>query len=218
MVKYLVLLAALSLALSGCGRNMYDQEGKYETYETSDLFADGTSARPLIEGTVTRTRGDVNDAFFTGQAADGSFISESPIPVTEETLARGQERYNIYCSPCHNYNGNGMGMIVQKGLYQPASFHETRLQQQPIGYYFWAITNGFGAGASPLADSPNMYSYASRIPPEDRWAISNYIKVMQYSQYADPANLPEGVRGQLERAGQQASQQNLQAAQEGSQE
>ena len=217
-MRYFLLLAAFSLLLAGCGRNMYDQEGKYETYETSDMFEDGTSARPLLEGTVTRTRGDVNEMFFTGQTAEGGFLSESPIPVTEETLARGQERYNIYCSPCHNFNGNGQGMIVQKGLYQPASLHETRLQQQPIGYYFWVITNGFGAGASPLDGSPNMYSYASRIPPEDRWAISNYIKAMQYSQYADPANLPENIRGQLERSQSQGAQQNVQTAQEGGQE
>ena len=210
MTRYVLLLAAFGLLLAGCGRNMYDQEGKYETYETSDLFEDGTSARPLIEGTVTRTRGDVNEAFFTGQDANG-LLTESPIPITEETLARGQERYNIYCSPCHNFNGNGMGMIVQKGFVQPASFHEQRLQQSPVGYFYNAITNGFG----------RMYSYASRIPPEDRWAISAYIKTMQFSQYADPANLPEDVRGQLERAQAQTQQTQTaqgQTAQEGGQE
>ena len=215
-MRYFLLLVALGSLLAGCGRNMYDQKGRYQVYDQSDLFADGTSSRPLIEGTVTRERGDVNPSFYTGQTAGGGFISESPIPVTEETLARGQERYNIYCSPCHNFNGNGRGMIVQKGFYEPASFHETRLQQQPIGYYFWVITNGFGAGASPLQGEPNMYSYASRIPPEDRWAISNYIKAMQYSQYADPANLPEDVRSQLEQTQSQA--QPVQTAQEGGQE
>ena len=206
-MRYVLLFISLGLLLSGCGRNMYDQKGKYETYEPSDMFEDGTSARPLLEGTVTRTRGDVNDAFFTGQDANG-LLTESPIPITEETLARGQERYNIYCSPCHNFNGNGMGMIVQKGFVQPTSFHDQRLQQSPVGYFYNSITNGFG----------RMYSYASRIPPEDRWAIAAYIKTMQYSQFADPANLPEGVRSQLEQSQSQGAAQNVLSAQQGGQE
>lgn len=185
-MRYL-LLAAL-LTLTGCGKNMYDQ-AKYEPYDASPLFEDGTSSRPLVGGTVSRSRGEVDEVFFTGQA-DGGLATELPLELTEAVLQRGQERYNIYCSPCHNYSGNGEGMIVQKGFVQPASFHDARLQAAPVGYFFQVITNGFG----------RMYPYASRVPPEDRWAIAAYIRTLQYSQAAPVADLPADVQERLERS------------------
>lgn len=157
---------------------MYDQP-KAELYEASPFFADGTSARPIIEGTVSRDRGAISPSFYTGLDT-GGLMTDVPIDLTFEVLARGQERYNIYCSPCHNYNGDGLGVIVQKGMVQPASFHEQRLRESPVGYFFNAMTNGFG----------RMYSYASRIPPEDRWAITAYIKALQLSQYASADDIP----------------------------
>ncbi len=184
----LLFIAALLLVLTGCGRNMYEQ-AKYQEDEPSLLFADGASSRPLVDGTVSRSRGAIDEVFFTGQDANG-LVTEVPMDVTEAVLKRGQERYNIYCAPCHNYSGNGRGMIVQKGFVQPTSFHDPRLQAAPVGYFFNTITNGFG----------RMYSYASRVPPEDRWAISAYIKTLQYSQNAPIADLPENVRQQLTQA------------------
>ena len=184
----LLFIAALLLALTGCGRNMYEQ-AKYQEDEPSSFFADGTSSRPLVEGTVSRSRGAIAEVFFTGQNENG-FVTEVPMDVTEAVLKRGQERFNIYCSPCHNYSGNGEGMIVQKGFVQPTSFHDPRLRASPVGYFFNAITNGFG----------RMYSYASRVPPEDRWAIAAYIKTLQYSQNAPVADLPENLRQQLSQA------------------
>jgi len=186
MIRILFLAALSTLLLTGCGRNMYDQ-AKYQVDEPSSLFQNGTSNRPLPEGTVTRTRGAVNPSFYTGQGENG-LLRELPIPLTQEVLNRGQQRYNIYCSPCHNYSGDGNGTIVQKGFVQPASFHEQRLRDQPVGYFFNVITNGYG----------RMYPYASRIPPEDRWAISAYVRALQLSQNAPVDALPENVREQLE--------------------
>ncbi len=185
------LLSAL-IILTGCGRNMYDQ-ARYEPYDASPMFEDGTSSRLLPEGTVSRSRGEVSEVFFTGQGENG-LATEVPLELTEAVLQRGQERYNIYCSPCHNYSGNGEGMIVQKGFVQPASFHDPRLKAAPVGYFFQVITNGFG----------RMYPYASRVPPEDRWAIAAYIRTLQYSQAAPVADLPEDVRERLEEAQQSA--------------
>ena len=116
----LLLLAALLALLSGCGRNMYDQ-AKFGTYDASPFYTDGASARPLLENTVSRSRGEVDAGYYTGQSPDG-IAAELPFELTEAVLERGQERYNIYCAPCHNYSGNGQGMIVQKGFVQPTSF------------------------------------------------------------------------------------------------
>lgn len=196
----IVSLAALLLVLSGCGRNMYDQP-KYEFGEPSRLFADGMSARPEIEGTVPRDIGMLDNryedtSFYSGLGATG-YVSELPVPLTEALLVRGQERYNIYCAPCHNYAGQGDGVVVQRGFVPPASFHEPRLRNMPSGYFVGAMYNGFG----------RMYSYASRIPAEDRWAIAAYIKTLQYSQFADEHALPEAellrLHEELEAGGQQ---------------
>ena len=174
-------LLLLSGALSGCGRNMYNQ-AKYGTYDQSHLFENGSSSRPLIDGTVSRKRGGTDASLFSGVNQNG-LVTELPIPLTYDVLERGRERYNIYCSPCHNFSGYGGGMIVQKGFVPPASFHEERLLTQPVGYFYNAITNGFG----------RMYPYASRIPPEDRWAISAYIKALQLSQNATLDDVPADV-------------------------
>ncbi len=184
-MRKLVFLAALLVALTGCGRNMY-QQAKYQEDKPSPFFADGTSSRPIPDGTVSRSRGAIQASFFTGQDKNG-LLTEVPLEVTEAVLKRGQERFNIYCSPCHNYSGNGRGMIVQKGFVQPTSFHDPRLRASPVGYFFNVITNGYG----------RMYSYASRVPPADRWAIAAYIKTLQYSQDAPVADLPANLRKSL---------------------
>ena len=189
----LTTLTACAFLLSACGLNMYDQP-KAEVLEKSPFFADETSMRPLPEGTVSRNRGAVDPNYYSG-LGDNGFATELPFEVTLEVMERGQERYNIYCSPCHNFNGNGLGVIVQRGMVQPTSFHAERLREQPVGYYYNAITNGFG----------RMYSYASRIPPEDRWAISAYIKSLQLSQYADAADAATSQDETLNTTEQEAS-------------
>lgn len=181
----LVLAAALVLALSACGRNMYDQP-KAQPNEATRWFADGSVNRQLPEGTISRERGGVDPVYFTGQDASGQ-LSELPVELTAELLQRGQERYNIYCTPCHGYDGSGEGIVVQRGFPRPTSFHAQRLLDAPVGYVYGAITNGFG----------RMFSYASRIPVEDRWAIAGYVKALQLSQNATLDDVPSDVLEEL---------------------
>ena len=180
-----VVVLALALTLSACGRNMVDTP-RAEALEGSRFFADGAASRPLPENSLSRERGAVDPVFFTGQDENG-LATELPVELTAELVLRGQERYNIFCTACHGYDGRGNGIVVQKGFVQPTSFHAQRLLDQPVGYYVNAITNGFG----------RMYSYASRVPPEDRWAIASYIKALQLSQNAAVDDVPADVLEQL---------------------
>lgn len=178
----LILAGASVLLLSSCGRNMFVQP-KAKAFDASTFFADGSSMRPLPEGTVSREVGALDAAYVSGVDA-GGMLTELPLPLTVELLQRGQERFDIYCSPCHNYNGDGMGQVVQRGFPQPVSFTATqRLLDAPVGYFYSAMTNGFG----------RMYSYASRIPVEDRWAIAGYIRALQLSQNAGMDDVPAGA-------------------------
>jgi cytochrome c553 len=185
----ITLFATLTVLLSSCGLNMYDQP-RAEYQETSAFLPGGVSTQPLPEGVVSRERGGYDQTFYTGQDETG-FVTELPIPLTLELVQRGQQRYNIYCTPCHNFSGNGLGVIVQKGMPQPVSFHDQRLRDAQVGYFFNAMTNGFG----------RMYSYASRIPPEDRWAIAAYIRALQLSQNATLEDVPEELRDSLTTTG-----------------
>ncbi|MDZ7289037.1 MAG: cytochrome c [candidate division KSB1 bacterium] len=163
---------------------------KYKPLRGSNTFEDGRSARPLVEGTVARGHLRTDEDFYTGKI-NGEFVTALPFAVTKDSLkgilVRGQERYDIYCSPCHDRVGTGRGMIVQRGFRQPPSFHIDRLRQAPVGYFFDVITNGFGA----------MYSYADRIPARDRWAISAYIRALQLSQNATLHDVPAAERSKL---------------------
>jgi mono/diheme cytochrome c family protein len=185
----LLLLLAL-LSLTACRQDMHDQP-KYIPLRPSDFFADGRSERPLIEGTVAR--GHLNDdaPFYTGKGPDGKPLDSFPFPVTREVIQRGQERYNVYCSPCHDRLGNGDGMIVQRGFRKPPSYHTDRLRQVPHGYLYDVITNGFGA----------MPDYAAQIPPRDRWAIVAYVRAIQWSQNAKLDDVPPESRAQLGQGG-----------------
>ncbi len=184
MVLSGLLLGGLLLA-TGCRQDMHDQP-RYKPLAASTFFADGRSSRPLVPGTVAR--GDLRDDeyFYTGRS-NGALVDKFPSPLTHEILLRGQERYNIFCSPCHDRVGNGQGMIVQRGFRRPPSFHIDRLREAPVGYFFDVITNGFGA----------MYDYGERIPPQDRWAIIAYIRALQLSQHATLAEVPFEERQQL---------------------
>jgi mono/diheme cytochrome c family protein len=184
---FVMLMGVLVLALgSGCElrKKMYDQP-KYEAYEASEIFPDGTSARPLVEGTVARGFLREDDHFYRGMV-NGQFATELPMPVTMELVERGQERYDIFCSVCHDPSGYGLGMIVTRGFKQPESYHSDRLRGAPVGYYYQVISEGYGM----------MPSYAYQIKPEDRWAIVAYIRALQLSQYTPVAEVPEDLRAQ----------------------
>jgi hypothetical protein len=166
---------------------MQDQP-KFIPLRPSSFFTDGRSERPLVEGTVARGHLDADTAFYTGKVGD-KFVGTFPLPVTRELLERGQQRYNIYCSPCHDRLGTGLGMVVRRGFRRPPSYHIDRLRQAPVGYIFDVITNGFGA----------MPDYAAQIEPRDRWAIVAYERALQLSQHATLSDVPPEVRAQLTR-------------------
>ena len=172
--------------LAGCRQDMHDQP-KYVPLRPSDFFADGRSARPLPEGTVSRGNLREDTLFYTGKGADGKPSNQFPMPVTRELILRGEQRYNIYCTPCHDRTGNGNGMIVRRGYRRPPTYHSDRMREQPNGYFYDVITNGFGA----------MPDYAAQIQPPDRWAIVSYIRVLQRSQQATLADVPPDQRATL---------------------
>jgi hypothetical protein len=176
----------------GCRQDMHDQP-KYIPLRPSEFFADGRSQRPLIEGTVARGLLKEDAAFYQGKGPDGKPVTEFPFPVTKEVILRGQERYNIFCTPCHDGLGNGDGMIVRRGFRKPPSYHIDRLRQVPNGYIYDVITNGFGA----------MADYSAQIAPRDRWAIVAYVRALQLSQNATVNDVPAEARGQLSAGGAQ---------------
>ncbi len=173
------------LAAAGCRQDMHNQP-KYIPLRDSNLFANGSSARPLVEDTVARGTLQDDEAFFTGKTG-GAEVNTLPFPLTKEVLDRGEQRYNIYCSPCHDMAGTGQGMIVRRGYRQPPSFHIDRLRQVPIGHYFDVITNGFGA----------MPDYRAQVAARDRWAIAAYVRALQLSQHAMAGEIPAEDRQKL---------------------
>ena len=178
----------LLIGTAGCElrQAMYDQE-KYEPLEASAFFADGMSFRSQVDGTVAQGQLMLDEHFYQGKI-QGQLAATLPMAVDRQLLERGRERFNIFCSPCHDKTGSGNGMIVQRGLKQPPSYHQERLREVPVGHFFDVMTNGFGV----------MYSYASRIPVADRWAIVAYIKVLQLSQNLEFDQLPAEDQRQLQ--------------------
>jgi mono/diheme cytochrome c family protein len=183
------LLAAGLLPCAGCHTDMREQP-RYDSLEASSFFADGQAARPLVEGTIPyRGTFSENEAFDTGKE-NGEFVAELPVEVDRALVERGEQRFNIYCSPCHSFTGDGDGMIVRRGYRRPPSYHIERLRNAPAGHFFDVMTHGFGA----------MPSYAVQIEPRDRWAIVAYIRVLQLSQHAQLDDVPESARNQLREA------------------
>jgi hypothetical protein len=169
------------LALAGCRQDMQDQP-RFKPLAKSDFYADLRSAREPVEGTVARGQLHEDTYFYTGKMGNNPGDS-LPFPLTEEVLARGQERYNIFCAPCHSRVGDGNGTVPARGFpRRPPSYHMARLRQAPLGYFFDVMTNGFGI----------MADYASQIPARDRWCIVAYIKALQLSQDASIADVPAG--------------------------
>ena len=187
LTRVIVLMAATA-ALGACRQDMHDAP-RYEPLEASSFFNDGQSARMPVANTVSRnplTDGD--ELLYTGKI-NGTLANQFPIPVTAAVLARGQERYDIFCSPCHGRTGKGDGIVVQRGMRQPPSFMEDRLRNAAAGYFFDVMTHGFGA----------MQDYAAQIPVEDRWAIVAYERALQFSQHAATGDVPDDRRGDLDR-------------------
>ena len=178
--------------LSGCKRDDMADQPKYNPLEESQFFADGKSARPLVPGTVPRNRDLPSVARYEAQASNQE-MTAFPIEIGLNELKRGQERYNIYCAPCHGFSGDGDGMIVQRGFTKPPSMHLDRLRNAPPGHFFNVMTNGYGA----------MYSYAERVSVEDRWKITAYIRALQFSRPSNLNDLPPEDRARLQAAATQ---------------
>ena len=173
MTRALCLAAVAVLALGGCKRQDMVDQPRSRAYDRSELFADGSSMRPPVAGTVARNQPDRPVA--------------APARIDAALLARGQERFAINCVPCHGRLGDGLGMIVQRGFPQPPSFHSPRLRQAPASHFYDVITHGHGV----------MYSYADRVTPADRWAVIAYIRALQMSQGVAVATLPADDRTRL---------------------
>ena len=178
--SFLVLAAA-------CRQDMHDQP-KYVPLRQSSFFGDERSARPLVPGTVARGHLRDDTLLYTGKI-NGADATVFPLVADSRVMARGQERFDIYCSPCHGRTGQGDGMVVRRGFRRPPSFHEDRLRNAPIGHLFDVITNGFGA----------MPDYATQIRAEDRWAIVAYMRALQLSEHATLADVAADKRSELEK-------------------
>jgi len=166
----------LLLILAGCRQEMYDQP-KIKPLAESDFYPDLRSARPQVEGTVARGQLHADAYLYTGKI-NGNPGDYMPFPITEADLARGHERFNIYCAPCHSRLGDGNGMVPQRGYKHPPTYHQDRLRKAPLGYFFDVMTNGYGV----------MPDYAAQVSPEDRWRIVAYIRALQLSQNATVAD------------------------------
>ena len=182
-----LIVLCLSLTAAACRQDMHDAP-RVEPYEATDAFADGRGNRTLVEGTVPRGWLNDDELLTTGKV-DGIVSDQFPFPVTREVLERGQQRFNAYCTPCHGRTGMGNGMIVQRGLKPPTSFHDDRLRNSPAGYYFDVMTNGFGV----------MQDYRAQVVVADRWAIAAYIRALQLSQRATVADVPAGKVADLDK-------------------
>jgi mono/diheme cytochrome c family protein len=187
--RLLFAACASAILLFGAGcrylRQDMANQPKNKPLSPSDFFADGRSERPLLENTVAR--GSLaDDALFVPK--DSNVF---PLPVTAQLLERGEQRFKIFCTPCHGLQGDGNGMIAMRGMKHPPTFHQDRLRQAPNGHFFDIITNGFGA----------MYSYSAQIPPRDRWAIIAYVRALQLSRNAKAADLPAELREKLDSTG-----------------
>jgi mono/diheme cytochrome c family protein len=174
-----------ALAVAGCRQDMHNTPVGQPLRES--LFVKGAStSRAPVDGTVARGTLQDDAAFFTGKEG-GAAANALPFPLTAQILDRGEERFNIYCAPCHGLSGRGDGMIVRRGYRQPPSFHVDRLQQAPLGHFYDTMTNGFGA----------MPDYRAQIAPRDRWAIAAYVRALQLSQHAAAADIPAEDRQKL---------------------
>jgi mono/diheme cytochrome c family protein len=179
------LMVGLAVLAAGCRQDMHDQP-KYKPFRQSGFFGDDRSARPLVEDTVARGQLRADAAYYTGKQGTMP-VDVFPVAVTAALLQRGQQRYGIYCTPCHGATGRGDGMVVQRGYRRPPSLHIDRLRNEKTGYFFDVITSGFGA----------MPDYAAQVPVADRWAIVAYLRALQLSENARLEDVPPERRAAL---------------------
>jgi hypothetical protein len=181
-IRFGLCVAMLSVVAGGCQirQDMADQP-KNRPLSPSPFFEDGRSERPLLENTVARGSIADDDLFVPKES------NAFPLPLTPELLKRGQERYKIFCAPCHGIQGDGYGMVVMRGMKHPPPYDQDRLRQVSNGYLYDVITNGFGG----------MLSYSAQIPPADRWAIIGYVRALQLSRHAPVSELPPDIREKL---------------------
>jgi hypothetical protein len=181
----LIAVIVIAVVGVGCRQDMHDQP-KYIPLRASTFFGDARSARTPVAGTVPRG-GLHDDALFETGQLDRVDATVFPFRVDEKVLARGRERYDIFCAPCHGRTGGGDGMIVRRGYRRPPSYHDDRLRNVAIGHFIDVMANGFGA----------MPDYSDQVGARDRWAIAAYIRALQLSEHATLADVPDGERGAL---------------------
>jgi len=179
------MAAGTILVSTGCRQDMHDQP-KFIPLRANDFYPDQRSARDPIPGTVAYN-GYTEDMYFLTGKHGRELGNDLPFKLDAKVLARGQDRYNIYCAPCHSRVGDGLGMIVQRGYKRPPTFHQDRLRNAPVGHFFDVMSNGFGA----------MPDYSSQVKPADRWAIAAYIRALQLSQKASEADVTAQDRNKL---------------------
>ncbi len=194
-----LLIAAAALALvAGCRGGVssdppvhvvgdMDWQPKYQPEEASPIFQDGRAMRPLVEGTVAQGHLDEDDAFYRGKQGD-TFVAKAPVEVDEKLIQRGQDRFNIYCTPCHDKSGSGHGMVVKRGFPPPVDLASDRVRGLPDGEIFNVITHGVR----------NMPSYRKQIPVEDRWAIVTWVRVLGHSQHGSVNDVPADMKSRIE--------------------
>jgi hypothetical protein len=175
-------LAASFALIAGCRQDMQDQP-KFVPQRGTSFFPDRRSVRPQVEHTVARGQ-EYEGTFFDTGLINGKEVDMLPFPATMQVLERGQERFNIYCTPCHSRVGNGDGMIVQRGYKTAGNFHDAKRMAEPLSHYFWVMTNGYGA----------MPDYSAQLAPADRWAVAAYIRALQLSQNARASDVPAGTQ------------------------
>ena len=184
-VSVLIVVIMIALTGSACRQDMHDQP-KYTPLRSTPFFGDVRSARPLIAGTVAQGQLHEDPFLETGKIGNAD-AAVFPFPVDAAVMARGRERFEIFCTPCHGRTGTGDGMIVQRGYRRPPTYHDDRLRNAPIGHFVDVMANGFGA----------MPDYSDQVGARDRWAIAAYIRALQLSQHAQLADVPERERGAL---------------------
>jgi mono/diheme cytochrome c family protein len=181
------VLVAATVLTAACRQDMHDAP-RYEPLERGAFFADGMASRPLVANTVSRGSLREDRHMYEG-IVDGKPAETFPMPITDAVMRRGQDRFDVFCSPCHGKTGEGNGMVVQRGFRKPPSYHEDRLRNAPVGYFFDVMTHGFGA----------MNDYSAQLPVADRWAVAAYVRALQLSQRASVDDVPADRRGDLDR-------------------
>jgi mono/diheme cytochrome c family protein len=185
-IRSIIAVVACSVLMLGCHLDMWDGS-RLKPLEKSAFYGDGQSSRLPVAGTVPYKDPRLDTALYTGKLESGEFVNRIPVELDAALLERGELQFGIYCTPCHGAVGDGEGMIYYRGFPQPATYHIDRLRAAPDGYFFDVITNGFG----------KMYGYATRINPEDRWAVVAYVRTLQLSQNATLADVPAEARENL---------------------